>query len=235
LSAILSTAAGGILAIDAAGPRAGVAILDETGATRARHIAEARTGLTEILPLLVESALKDAGIAEESGQGDAGIALTAVAVTIGPGSFTGLRNAIALAQGYAAASGLPLLGVTVAEAFAVAFPTLHRPLWVAIRARRDRLFILRDGLAEAYADADIPRSRSPIALAGDAARDVAARLAAAGHDVMLTNARLLDPVWVARAALARQLAGLPPHPAQPIYVDPPEAKLPAGGLRPQPV
>ena len=75
----------------------------------------------------------------------------------------------------------------------------------------------------------------PIALAGDAAPEVAARLAAAGHDVLLTNARLLDPVWVARAALSRQQAGLPPLPAQPIYVDPPEARQPAGGLRPEPV
>ncbi len=213
-----------ILAIDAAGLRAGVAILDTAGVTRARRIAEAKTGLTEILPQLLESCLDEAGLAPE-----------AVAVTIGPGSFTGLRNAIALAQGYAAASGLPLLGVTVAEAFAAAFPTLHRPLWVAIRARRDRLFIIRDNVAEAFADADIPRIRAPIALAGDAANEVAARLAASGHDVMLTNGRRLDPVWVARAALTRQAAGLPPHPAQPIYVDPPEAKLPAGGLRPQPV
>jgi tRNA threonylcarbamoyladenosine biosynthesis protein TsaB len=213
-----------ILSLDAAGPRAGVAILDADGAVRARRIAEARTGVTEILPQLLESCLTEAGIAPQL-----------VAVTIGPGSFTGLRNAIALAQGYAAAAGLALLGVTVAEAFAMAFPVLHRPLWVAIRARRDRLYILRDGSAEAYADADIPRSRTPIALAGDAAAEVAARLAAAGHDVMLTNARLLDPVWVARAALSRQAAGLPPHPAQPLYVDPPEAKLPASGLRPQPV
>jgi tRNA A37 threonylcarbamoyladenosine modification protein TsaB len=106
---------------------------------------------------------------------------------------------------------------------------------VAIRARKGRLFILRDGLAEAYADADIPRSRAAIALAGDAAPDVAARLAAAGHDVLLTNARLIDPVWVARAAISRQQAGLPPHLAQPIYVDPPEARQPAGGLRPEPV
>ncbi len=212
-----------ILAIDASGPRAGVAILDENGVVRARRIAEARTGLVEILPRLMEACLDEACIAPQL-----------VAVTIGPGSFTGLRNAIALAQGFSAASGLKLLGVPVAEAFAAAFPALHRPLWVAIRARRDRLFLLRDGAAEAYADADIPRSRAPIALAGDAAREVAARLAASGHDVMLTNARLLDPVWVARAALTRHAAGLPPHLARPLYVDPPMAKLPAGGLRPQP-
>jgi tRNA A37 threonylcarbamoyladenosine modification protein TsaB len=166
---------------------------------------------------------------------EANTEIDALAVTIGPGSFTGLRNAISIAQGYAAASGIALLGIPVAEAFAAAFPGMHRPLWVAIRARRGRLYILHDGIAEAYADADIPRTRAAIALAGDAAPDVAARLAAAGHDVLLTNARLIDPVWVARAAMARRQAGLPALPAQPIYVDPPEARQPAGGLRPEPV
>ncbi len=213
-----------ILAIDAALPRAGIAVLGDDGEVLARRIADRKTGLAETLPVLLQTCLAEAG--QQIG---------VVAVTIGPGSFTGLRNAIALAQGYAAAAGIALLGVTVAEAFAVAFPIMHRPLWVAVRARRDRIFILRDGIAEAFADADIPRTKTPIALAGDAANDVAARLAAAGHNVLLTNARFIDPVWVARAALARQAAGLPVHAALPIYVDPPEAKLPAGGLRPEPV
>jgi hypothetical protein len=53
--------------------------------------------------------------------------------------------------------------------------------------------------------------------------------------VILTNARAIDPVWVARAAMARRNAGLPAHAAEPVYVDPPEAKLPLGGLRPAPV
>jgi hypothetical protein len=90
-------------------------------------------------------------------------------------------------------------------------------------------------VAAAFADADVPLVRGPVALAGDAANDVAARLAAAGADVMLTNARAIDPVWVARAALARREAGLPAREALPVYVDAPEAKLPAGGLRPAPV
>jgi tRNA threonylcarbamoyl adenosine modification protein YeaZ len=213
-----------VLAIDAAGPRAGVAVLNADGTVLSRHVADARTGLTEILPALLQSALTEAK-AE----------IDAVAVSTGPGSFTGLRNAISIAQGFAAASGAILLGVPVAAAFASAFPTLHRPLWVAIRARKGRMFILRDGNAEACNDADIPRPRQPIALAGDAANEAAARFAAAGYDVMLTNARLIDPVWVARAALARHAANLPPLPAQPIYVDPPEARQPAGGLRPEPV
>ncbi len=211
-----------IVAIDAAGPRAGIAVLDEQGETVARRFVEGRPGLIETLPVLLRDGL-------------AALAVEAVAVTIGPGSFTGLRTAIALAQGYAAASGAILLGVMVDEAYAMAFPALHRPLWVAIRARKDRIFLIRDGVAAGFADSDIPRVRGPVAVAGDAANEVAARLAAAGADVMLTNARALDPVWVARAALARRAAGLPAHAAQPVYVDPPEAKQPAGGLRPAPV
>jgi tRNA threonylcarbamoyl adenosine modification protein YeaZ len=211
-----------ILAIDAAGGKAGVAVLGDDGETLFRAFLPGRPGLIETLPPL----LRDAA---------AGHTINTVAVTIGPGSFTGLRTAISLAQGFAAAAGILLLGVRVEEAFAQAFPTLHRPLWVAIRARRDRIFLVRDGIATGFADADIPRARGPVALAGDAANDVAARLAAAGADVLITNARTIDPVWVARAALARQAAGLPPHPALPVYVDPPEAKLPAGGLRAAPV
>jgi tRNA threonylcarbamoyl adenosine modification protein YeaZ len=210
-----------ILAIDAAGPRAGIAILAEDGSHPVKLFAPARPGLIETLPRLLQQAV-------------AGQNISAVAVTIGPGSFTGLRTSISLAQGYAAAAGLPLLGITVAEAFAAAFPQLHRPLWVALRARKNRLFLLRGDLAEAFADEDLPRSKFPIAVAGDAANDVAARLAAAGCDVLLTNARIIDPVWVALAAQSRLAAGLPARDAQPLYIDPPEAKLPAAGLRPPP-
>jgi len=209
-----------ILAIDAALSRAGIAIVAD-GNALSKHYVEGRPGLIETLPPLLQATVGDA-------------AIDAVAVTIGPGSFTGLRTAISLAQGYAAAAGGPVWGVTVAEAFAQAFPLLNRPLWTAIRARRDRIFLVRDGVAEAFADAALPRVKTPVAVAGDAANEVAAHLAAIGGDVILTNARAIDPVWVARAALARQEAGLAPHEAQPLYVDPPEAKLPAGGLRPAP-
>jgi tRNA threonylcarbamoyl adenosine modification protein YeaZ len=210
-----------MLAIDAAGPRAGLAVVAADGAVLWKAFVPGRPGLIETLPVLLAQAAAAHRIDE-------------VAVTIGPGSFTGLRTALALAQGFAAAASLPLLGVTVAEAYAVAFPTLHRPLWVTIRARAGRIFLLRDGGAEAYNDADIPRVRNPVALAGDAANEVAARLAAAGADVLLTNARRLEPAWVAQAACARRAAGLPARAALPLYVDPPEAKLPAAGLRPQP-
>jgi len=212
-----------ILAIDAAFSRAGIALVED-GTAREKRFCSGRPGLIETLPPILAGLLAASAARPE-----------AVAVTIGPGSFTGLRTAISLAQGYAAAAGIPLWGITVAEALAEAFPQLHRPLWVAIRARKDRIFLIRDGFAEAFADTDLPRTKTPIAVAGDAANEVAAHIAAAGGDVILTNGRAIDPTWVARAALARHAAGLAPHEPQPLYVDPPEAKRPAGGLRPAPV
>ncbi|MDE8349930.1 MAG: tRNA (adenosine(37)-N6)-threonylcarbamoyltransferase complex dimerization subunit type 1 TsaB [Acidocella sp.] len=213
-----------ILAFDAALSRAGVAVVSAGGMVLARQFAPGRPGLIETLPELVQSCLAKASVP-----------IGAVAVTIGPGSFTGLRTTIAIAQGYAAAAGVPLWGVSVAEAFEAAFPVLNRPLWVAIRARREKIFLIRNGIAESFADADIPIIRTPVAVAGNAANEVAALIAAAGGDVFLTSAREIDPAWVAMAARARHAAGLAPLPAQPVYVDPPEAKLPAGGLRPAPV
>lgn len=218
-----------ILAIDAALPRAGIAISAPDGQVLARRFSPGRPGLIETLPGLLADCVAEAKLAVES------MAVQAVAVTIGPGSFTGLRTAIAMAQGYAAAAHIPLYGVTVDEAFAMAFPLLQRPLWVAIRARRGRIFIIRDGVAHGFADAAIPFTRGPVAVAGNAANEVAARLAAAGGDVILTNARAIEPGWVANAARARLAAGLAPHAVLPVYVDPPEAKLPAGGLRAAPV
>lgn len=209
-----------ILAIDAAGPRAGIALLGDDGAVVWKAFTPGRPGLIETLPPLLREA---AAQKPES-----------VAVTIGPGSFTGLRTAISLAQGFAAAASIPLLGVTVAEAYRASLPDLDRPLWVAIRARRDRIFLLREDRAEAFADADLPLPDRPVALAGDAADDAAAQFLARGADTVLTDMKDLDPVWVAQAALARQAAGLPPHEAVPLYIDPPEAKLPAAGLRPPP-
>jgi hypothetical protein len=52
---------------------------------------------------------------------------------------------------------------------------------------------------------------------------------------MLTDARLALPRHVAVVAERRLNGMLRPLSPQPLYVDPPEARLPAGGLRPPPV
>lgn len=216
-----------ILALDAALGRAAIAVVADGQIVAQRHTQGGR-GQAAILAPMAAEVLAEAGIAAT--------ALDAVAVTIGPGSFTGLRAAIALAHGIAAAAGRPVVGVTVAEAMAEALPVLGgRALWVAIDSRRDRIFLDRGAGPEPTDPAALPLPQQRLAIAGDAAPAIAARLAAAGHDVMLTDLRF-PPIRQVALVAARRLAGdLPPLDAQPLYVDAPEAKLPRGGLRPAPV
>lgn len=215
-----------ILAIDAALGRCAVGVVADAALVAARH-ADARQGQAALLPDLVASVLAEAGWAPTE--------LQMIAVTVGPGSFTGVRAALALAHGLALGAGIPLVGVTVGEALADALPHLGgRALWVATDSRRGRIFLEQGANIISLALDSLPATTAPVAVAGDAAIPVAARLAARGDNVMLTNARYPGPRHIAMAALARHEGRLPPRATQPLYVDPPEARLPAGGLRPPP-
>jgi tRNA threonylcarbamoyladenosine biosynthesis protein TsaB len=167
--------------------------------------------------------------------GVAGDQLAAIGVTIGPGSFTGLRASIALAQGIGLGAAKVVVGVTLAHVFAQALPHLGgRSLWTAIDSRRGHVFIEHGQGFMAYAVTAIPLPSWPVAIAGDAAVEVAARLAARGADVMLTDARQPLPRHIARAT-AHAFATTPmPRPPAPLYIDPPQARTPAYGLRPTP-
>jgi len=74
-------------------------------------------------------------------------ALDLIAVTIGPGSFTGLRTGLAAARGIALARSLPLIGVTTTESIALAAyrlavdTDLRRPITVVLNSRRDALYV----------------------------------------------------------------------------------------------
>jgi len=215
-----------LLALDAALARCSAAVLVD-GRVAAEGVEPGGRGHGAVLAPLVCAVLADAGYQATR--------LDGVAVTIGPGSFTGLRSAIALAQGIALAAGCPVVGVTVAEALAAALPALPDwSLWVAIDSRRGRVFLDRAGAIEAVALAALPVADGPIAVAGDAAIEVAARLAARNDTVMLTGARLPLARHLAVVGERRLRGELPPLPARPLYIDPPEARLPAGGLRQSP-
>jgi len=164
------------------------------------------------------------------------LALDIVGTTIGPGSFTGIRAGLSFAQGIGLAADVAVVGVTVGEALAAAVPPMPgRPLWSAIGARRGRVFLDRDGDIGAYNLDALPLAPGPVAVAGDAAVEVAARLAASGADVMLTDARLPSARDIARTAVRRQAGEVAPLAAQPLYIDPPEICLPSTPVRPPPV
>ena len=69
--------------------------------------------------------------------------LQAIAVAIGPGSFTGLRAGIALAKGISLAAHIPLVGIPTLDVLAVAQSLLPQPLVAIARAGRGRLAVGR--------------------------------------------------------------------------------------------
>jgi len=213
-----------ILVLDSALARCTAAVV--TGDTVAAARSEPRKqGHEAVLPTMTRDVL-----AEAPG------AIDLVAVTIGPGSFTGIRSGLALAHGVGLALDAPVVGVTVGEAIADAFPHLgDRSLWVVTESRRGHVFLERDGAVVSLEAAALPNPTGQVAIAGAAAAQAAARLAARGANVMLTDARFAAPRHIAAVAALRHGGRLPPRAAQPLYVDPPEAKLPAGGLRPPPI
>ena len=208
-----------LLALDAALGSCSAALLDDTTCL-AEQYRDGRDGLKE-LPRLVATLLGTS-------------ALDAVAVTVGPGSFTGLRSAIGLAQGVALGREIPVVGVTVAEALAegLCLPG-ESELWVALDTRRSRIFLVRNGCVTVTEVAELPRPGRPIVVAGDAAGAVLERLARQGDTAASLGPQAVSAVQVGRAGLRRLAGELPPCPAQPLYVEPPETRA-ASGLRPAP-
>jgi tRNA threonylcarbamoyl adenosine modification protein YeaZ len=215
-----------VLALDAALARCSAALVTD-GRIAASRTTEGERGAAVALPQMVEGVLAEACC--EAGS------LDLIAVTVGPGSFTGLRAAIALAQGIALAAGRKLAGVTTGEALSACLPDIGgRALWVAIDDRRGSIFLERGAEVWHGEEDALPTPDGPVAVAGDAAVAVAARLAARGHDVMLTSARLPASFGVALAATAQIAAGRAPRPAQPLYVAPPATRAPGRPPRPAP-
>lgn len=204
-----------ILALDSAVARCSATIVADGDVVAIRQ-ADTERGHAAMLPAMARDCLEAASLAASD--------IDLIAVTVGPGSFTGIRGGIALAQGIAVAAGCPVVGVTVGEALAEALPQLGgRLLWVAIASRRGRVFLEVDGQVLSLEVTALPNPRQPIAVAGGSAADIVSRLAARGADVMLTDARLPAGRHIAAVAERRHQGLLPPLPVEPLYVDPPQA------------
>ncbi len=212
-----------VLALDAALGRCSAAIVAGP-AVVAQRTEDTTRGHAALLPVMARAVLDEAPCT-----------LDFVAVTVGPGSFTGIRAGLALAHGIASGLGVPVIGVTVGEALSLSLARRPgRVLWAVTDSRRGRVFLETGDTVAAHELLSLPAPTGPVAVAGDSAIAVAARLAARDFDVLLTDAFLPTSLGIALAAVERFAGRMPARAAQPLYVDPPEAKLPAGGLRPPP-
>ena len=210
-----------LLALDGALARASAALWQD-GETLSGARQDGARGQPAALPALVARVLS---------HGAAGGAPDAVAVGIGPGGFTGIRAAVALARGLAAGWGVPVLGVTTGEALAAALPpwqSAGRAVWSVTVAGRGGMVLERPGEPPLLLEeATLPRPAGPVALVGDAAPAAAARLRARGADALLSDSRLPEAAGVAAAAARARAAGTARE-AAPLYAEP-LALRPAGG------
>jgi tRNA threonylcarbamoyladenosine biosynthesis protein TsaB len=120
-----------LLALDTSTRLAGIALYNGTDGLIAEHSWHSANRHTAELMPRVAHMLAQAGVASTN--------LRAVAVALGPGSFTGLRVALAAAKGLALAGHLALLGVPTLDA--VAYPHSRQPLPViaVVQAGRGRV------------------------------------------------------------------------------------------------
>jgi tRNA threonylcarbamoyladenosine biosynthesis protein TsaB len=155
-----------------------------------------------------------------------------IGVTVGPGSFTGLRIGLAAARALALARKVPIAGVTTADLLAaMVLPELYRGrrLLVAIDSKRDDLFVQPfAGNAEPAGDirAMLPEAAlawqsGPLLVAGDAAEAFRAL-----RDDLEILPLLPDAAPLAELAVRRYGEGAA-LPAQPLYLRPPDVAPPA--------
>jgi tRNA threonylcarbamoyladenosine biosynthesis protein TsaB len=213
-----------ILAIDTSCGAASVAVVEgdqiEPLSVVTRVMAR---GHAEALAPMVEEAVKCLGLAS----------LDRIAVTIGPGSFTGIRVGLAMAQAMGLALGVPVVGVPTLAALAA--PLLSEPrtgvIAAAIDARHGSAYFqlfeasgrpLGPPRCDALRECVRGIGAGPALLVGDAATLVAGEAYRAGLPYDLTMASdAPDILAVARMGLALDPAA---NPARPLYVKPPDAR-----------
>jgi len=226
-----------ILEIDTALPAISACVLD-VGAESPESIetiAMERGHAEALLPLIERvMARVEGGFAS----------LDRVAVTVGPGSFTGLRVGIAAARAIGVACKVPVIGVSTLAALAAPLILEQKPglVAVAIDARHGNVYFAAfgpDGRATSAPRVLPPREAvrslgaGPVRLAGSGAALLAIEASAAGTEIEIAREYTgLDIVFVAKLGLLADPALAPPRP---LYLKAPDAKLPeAAQFQPAP-
>jgi tRNA threonylcarbamoyl adenosine modification protein YeaZ len=214
-----------VLAIDTALAACSAAVLDtEHRGIIARESQPMVRGHAEALMPLLERVMDEAGVALTD--------IDRVAVTTGPGSFTGLRVGIAAARGIALAAGRPAVGLSTLSAYAAPhmaaddrFPVIavidarHAHVYLQVFSPGGRSFTpprlatLREAVQAA--------SETPAFIVGSAAQLVAAGLSEADPPAAVDARPAPDIAWVARLGAVLPEGQSPP---MPLYLRAPDAQ-----------
>jgi tRNA threonylcarbamoyladenosine biosynthesis protein TsaB len=222
-----------ILAIDTALDACAAGVLDtEAGKLIAQESQAMKRGHAEALMPLIARVIKESGIAFAS--------LDRIAVTTGPGSFTGLRVGLSAARGIGLAANKPVVGLTTLTAYAapVVSQNAEQPVISAIDARHDHVYfqvVSGDGsslvlprVAPIEEALGASQFGAPY-LVGNAAQILSQRWPADAPPPFKVDAQgAPDIAWVAwlGAAVSPNTA-----PARPFYLRAPDAKLPKDPLQ----
>jgi tRNA threonylcarbamoyladenosine biosynthesis protein TsaB len=223
-----------ILAIDTAMPAVSACVLDSSDKNPiASESTEMARGHAEALMPMIERimAATQGGFAS----------LDRIAVTVGPGSFTGIRVGLAAARAIGLATGKPVVGISTLSAFAAPLILAHdeRPILACIDARHGQCYaqlfsgagkIMSAPTVTSYGDAAAMLGARAGRLTGNAAPNVIAEAWGRGFFAEIVgepSAPLIN--FVAMLGMIAEPGDSPPRP---LYLKAVDA-TPMGGVRPR--
>jgi tRNA threonylcarbamoyl adenosine modification protein YeaZ len=180
-------------------------------------------GHAERLIGMIQSVLAEAGLPVA--------ALDRIAVTIGPGSFTGVRVGVAAVRGLSLVTGCQAVGIGTLPVIAERGRALigARPVLAVLDARRGEVY------AQSFEREGVPFGPPEVASVALIAERVDERtlLAGAGADQVLAELGSFDEARVVHREAAPEITALlrlgrqappPSAPLHPLYLRPPDAK-----------
>lgn len=196
----------------------------EDGRVLARRADPMLRGHQERLAPLVAEVMAEAGLGFDR--------LDRVGVTVGPGSFTGLRVGLAFAKGLGAALSIPVVGVGLLEALAEPLAAeAPGTVFAVLDAKRGQVYLQAFAGGAALMAPDALEIGVALARLAELAGHGPATLVGSGAALLaqvLPGARLIAADHADPAAVARLAAVRPPVPPRPLYLRAPDARLPGG-------
>jgi tRNA threonylcarbamoyladenosine biosynthesis protein TsaB len=204
-----------VLGLDTCLNACSVAVIDGERVLASASEVMAR-GHQERLAPMAQRVMAEAGIGFDK--------LERIGVTVGPGSFTGLRVGIAFAKGLASALALPSAGVGTLQALAAEAEGL---VFAALDARRDQVYLQAFQNGAALTAPEVLPLEAAVARVAEIARGRSFTVVGSGGPLIAPTAQLVPADGAAAVKVARLAAGQAPAPLTPLYLRAPDARLPA--------